>query len=143
MRAGDGWRLIATGEADAGEAYTVRAATDADGYAALWAELALVGPAPQIDLGSEVIVSFGHGIGSSCREMRLDCVVITGGVVFSATSDPLAPRGCTADLAGVAVFVVVLERSALPEPGFTLQLAEGSRTCPDCGFIEQIEVELP
>ena len=67
-------------------------------------------------------MSFGHGIGSSCPELRLDGVAIEGGVVFSQTSDPLVPRGCTADLAATAVFVVAVERSALPDDGFTLRL---------------------
>lgn len=140
---GDGWRLLAAGEAGGDEAYTVRAATDEAAWEALWSALALDGERPEVALEDEVVVSFAHGIGSSCREMRLDDVVIEGGVVFSVASDPLAPRNCTADLAGAAVFVIAVERTALPPDGFTLQLGERVVTCPDCGFTEQIDVPLP
>jgi hypothetical protein len=70
-------------------------------------------------------------------------VHIGDGVVFSVVSDPLEPRACTADLTGAAAFVVAIERSSLPAERFTLQLREASVTCADCGFTEQIEVELP
>jgi hypothetical protein len=140
---GAGWRLLAAGEAGGDEAYTVRAATDARSWDALWSALALDEERPDVALADEVVVSFAHGIGSSCREVRLDDVVVEGGVVFSLTSDPLAPRGCTSDLAGAAVFVVAVERAALPSDGFTLQLSGRSVTCPDCGFTEQIDVPLP
>ena len=141
--AGDGWRLLASGRASGDEAYTVRAATDHAELGDLWDAVGLDGEVPAADLDQEVVVSFGHGVGSSCPEVRLDGVVARDGVVFSATSDPLAPRACTADLAGAAVFVVAVERAALPDDGFTLQLSETSVTCPDCGFTEQIEVDLP
>lgn len=88
-------------------------------------------------------VSFGHGIGSSCRELRLDDVVIHDGLVFSVTSDPLSPRACTADLAGTAVFVAAVSRDALPAAGFILRLGEQTTTCADCGFTGEIEVPLP
>jgi hypothetical protein len=140
---GDGWRLLAFGEASGAEAYTVRAATTASEWDELWEALALDVGRPDPDLATEVVVSFGHGIGSSCPELRLDGVAIEGGVVYSETSDPLAPRACTADLAGAATFVVALERTALPASGFTLRLARETVTCADCGFSEEIEVPLP
>jgi hypothetical protein len=68
--------------------------------------------------------------------MRLDGVAIQGGVVFSETSDPLSPRACTADLAGAVMFLVAIERDALPTDGFTLRLRQD-----DIG--ESIEVPLP
>ena len=132
-----GWRLLAAGDAGGGEAYTVRAATDAASWESLWSALALDGARPEVALEDEVVVSFAHGIGSSCRETRLDGVVIEGGVVFSVTSDPLAPRNCTDDLVGAAVFVVALDRTALPEDGFTLRL------CRECHFAQELEVALP
>ena len=140
---GEGWRLLAAGEAGPEEAYTVRAATDEAAWLDMWAAIGLAGEPPTVEFENEVAVSFGHGIGSSCPEMRLDGVDVGGGVVFSRASDPLAPRSCTADLRGAATFVVALQRDALPEDGFTLQLSETSVTCPDCGFTEQIEVPLP
>lgn len=139
---GPGWRLLVAGEAGAEEAFTVRAATDEAEWHEMWETIGLGGEAAAVDFDEEVVVSFGHGIGSSCREMRLDGVAV-GDVVFSRASDPLAPRGCTADLAGAATFVVAIERAALPADGFTLQLGEELVTCPDCGFSEQIDVPLP
>lgn len=142
--AGEGWRLLASGRGPGDEAYAVRAATDAAELRQLWTAVGLEGEPPAADPGREVVVSFAHGIGSSCPELRLDEVVVRDGVVFSVTSDPLAPRGCTADLVGAAVFVVAVERAALPVDGFTLQLAETAVTCgAECGSTEQIEVELP
>ncbi|HEX7173343.1 MAG TPA: hypothetical protein VF365_12150 [Candidatus Limnocylindria bacterium] len=138
---GHGWRLLAAGEASGGEAYTVRAATDAAAWNEMWADIGLGGEPPPVAFDEEVAISFGHGIGSTCPEVRLDSVEIAGDVVFSRTSDPLAPRGCTADLVGAAVFVVAIERDALPHDGFTLQL--GPEPTTGGGFTEVIEVPLP
>lgn len=137
---GDGWRLLAAGRSE-GDAYTVRAATDAAEWTEMWAAIGLDGEAPSVDIAEEIVVSFGHGIGSSCPELRLDAVEIAGEVVFSRTSDPLAPRGCTADLVGGAVFVVAIDRDALPDDGFTLQL--GAERVTGGGFPEVIDVPLP
>lgn len=141
---GEGWRLLTTGLASGNEAFTVRAATDAAEWDALWAALGLDAERPEVDLVSEVVVSFAHGIGSSCSELRLDAVPMGAGVVYSVTSDPLAPRACTTDLVASVVFVVAIERAALPGDGFTLRLSE-RRICggADCGFTEEIEVVLP
>lgn len=138
---GDGWRLLLAGEAGGGEAYTVRAATDEAGWDEMWTAIGLGAERPRVALEREVAVSFAHGIGSSCPELRLDGVEIHGGMVFSRTSDPLAPRGCTADLVGAAVFVVAIDRDALPEGGFTLQL--GPERVTGGGFPEVIDVPLP
>lgn len=126
VAAGDGWRLLAHGRTSGAEAYRVRAATDAGEWEQMWAALDPVNPAPVADLESEIVVSFGHGVGGSCPELRLDDVVIEqrAGIVHSVASDPLEPRGCAGDLAGAVYFVVALERAALPESPFTLQLAE-------------------
>jgi hypothetical protein len=133
--AGDGWRLLAVGRGDAIDAFGVRAATDAATWRALWDGIRIDGSEPSVDLGDEVVVSFAHGIGSSCPELRLDDVVIDRDLVFSVVSDPLGPRACTADLAGSVVFVVALERRALPDDGFTLRLTEE--------FGDQLDVRLP
>ena len=140
---GDGWRLLAFGERGGEEAYTVRAATDAATWAQMWEAIGLGGAPPAADFETEVVVSFGHGIGSGCRELRLDDVEVADGAVFSVTSDPLEPRACTADLAGAALFVVSVLRGALPADGFSLRLSERTITCAECGFIEAIEVPLP
>jgi hypothetical protein len=143
VESGDGWRLLATGVASNTEAYTVRAAVDMASWTNVWDAIGLEEERPVVDIADEVVVTFGHGIGSSCSEIRLDGVAIDGGVVYSQTSDPLAPRACTSDLAAAVVFVVALEREALPDGGFTLQLGRDLVTCADCGFTEQIDVPLP
>jgi hypothetical protein len=144
VESGDGWRLVEVVQAHGNEAYNVRAGTDDAGWADLWAAIGGGGERPAVDLGTEVVVSFAHGMGSSCPELRLDDVVIGDGVVFSRTSDPLSPRACTADLVAAEVFVVALARDALPAGGFTLQLSpEGGPGCVDCGFTPVVEVELP
>ena len=140
---GDGWRLLAFGESGGEEAYTVRAATDAATWAQMWEAIGLGTEPPAVHFETEVVVSFGHGIGSSCRELRLDDVEVADGAVFSVTSDPLGPRACTSDLAGTAMFVVAVSRGALPVNGFSLRLSERSITCAECGFTEAIEVPLP
>lgn len=139
---GDGWRLLANGRVDADEAYLVRAATDEAGYAGIWRELTLAGSAPPADLSEEVVVSFAQGIGSSCPELRLDDVMIDDGEVSAAMSDPIvdefgSPRACTADLVGAVVFVVALQRDAVPADGFVLWLSEAAKP-----YTEPIEVEL-
>jgi hypothetical protein len=134
---GEGWRLLASGEGSGLEAFIVRAATTAAEWDELWDAVGLEVERPAVDLSDEIVVSFGHGIGSSCPELRLDGVTIEGGVVYSETSDPLAPRACTDDLAGAAVFVVALDRDALPADGLTLRL------CAECDFAEELDVTLP
>lgn len=143
VESGEGWRLLAVGDGRA-EAYTVRAATTPSELDALWATLALAGDRPAVDLDRELVVTFGHGLSQSCSELRLDGVVIEEGVVYSQTSDPLAPRGCDADLSAATVFVAAIDRGSVPADGFTLQLTrDGGPGCLDCGFAPILEVELP
>lgn len=144
VAAGPGWRLLAIGAAMS-EAYTVRAAVDAAGWEALWTAVGIEDPRPEVDLQREVVVSFGHGLSRSCPELRLDDVRIADGVVYSVTSDPIAPRGCNADLSATAVFVVAISRDALPAGGFLLQLdRDGNPGCADdCGWTPVLEVVLP
>lgn len=149
VEAGDGWRLIAAQRVDGPDkAYRVDAANTRRELERLWREIGHHRALPDVDFEREVAVAFAHGIGSSCPELRLDAVVIQGGVVFSSVSDPIvdrfgSPRACTADLVGAVTFVVAVERAALPDDGFTLRLTERSVTCDDCGFSEEIRVDLP
>jgi hypothetical protein len=143
VQSGDGWRLLATGD-ERGEAYMVRAARTVSEWEELWEAIGIDGERPAVDLDHEVVVSFGHGLSRSCPELRLDDVVFAGGVVYSVTSDPLAPRGCDADLSAAAVFVTALDRDALPNDGFTLLLERDSEPCVGCGdSIEVLDVPLP
>ena len=142
VEAGDGWRLLGAGIAGAELAYTVHAALDAPEWAELRQRLGAEVETEEPDLKSEVVLVFGHGIGSSCREVRLDDVVVDDArtTIYSMTSDPLAPRSCTADLAGAAVFVVAVERESVPADRFTVQLAAELITGDGTG--ERIEVHL-
>ena len=141
VESGEGWRLVEVVQASGNEAYVVRAATDEAGWADMWEAIGGGGDPPAVDFDAEVAVSFAHGMGSSCPELRLDGVEISDGVVFSQTSDPLAPRACTADLVAAEVFVVALARDALPDDGFRLQLDERSAEC--CGESDELDVQLP
>jgi hypothetical protein len=121
---GEGWRLLATSPDGGVEAYAVEAATNPDSLTALWEAWRLPGAAPEVNFEREIVVTFSEGISSGCPEVRFDGVHIGDGVVWSRTSDPLGPRGCRLDLAGAAVFVVALERDALPADRFRLKLRE-------------------
>ncbi len=140
---GDGWRLLSAGTVlGSPNAYMVRvASTDAE-WLALWAELATGTEMPEVDFDSEIVAAFGEGISRSCPELRLDDVVIntTLGLVHSVTSDPLAHLGCNFDLAGAALFVVALSRSALPDSPFTVRLRQ-ELICGSC-HEEELTVDL-
>ena len=70
----------------------MRAATSAGEWQELWTTLDPVNPAPDLDFESEIALSFAHGIGSSCPELRLDAVVIDRPeqLINSVVSDPRA-----------------------------------------------------
>ncbi len=145
---GDGWRLLAAGILRGGgdEAYRVHAATNDADWQILWRIFDPTHTAPTLDSGSQIAVAFADGVGSSCPELRLDDVVIDVGAraIYSVTSDPLAPRGCTADLMGAAYFVVALDRSALPESPFTVRLWQDSRCGGEgcAGHSQEVVVDL-
>jgi hypothetical protein len=141
--AGPGWRLLAAGiNRGSNLAYSADYALDEAAYQSLWDSVDPTNVAPDVDFSSETVAVFIEGIGSSCPELRLDQVVIdqAARLVFSVTSDPLAPRGCTADLAGGAFFVVALQREALPESPFSISLRRDN-PCVDCdGQVKQVEL---
>lgn len=139
---GEGWRLLSAGTMSGSMAYTVRvASTDAE-WLALWTELAIGTEMPEVDFNTEIVAAFGEGISNSCPELRLDDVVIntTLGLVYSVTSDPLAHLSCNFDLAGAALFVVALARSALPDSPFTVRLRQ-ELICGRC-HEEELTVDL-
>ena len=123
VASGEGWRLVSAGISHT-EAYKVRLATTPDEWHTMWDALDPVNAPPALDLANEVAISFAHGIGSSCPELRLDGVLIDNEsrAIVSRVSDPLAPRACTADLAGSAYFVVAIERSVLTASPYTVCL---------------------
>lgn len=117
---GDGWRLLAD-EAPAGEAYRTGIATDPGNLEALWESVGLETPLPDVDFETEIAVWFGAVYGSSCPDIRLDDVVVDGGLVYAVIVLPNPPAACTAD-ANPHAYVVAIERNKLPEGPFAIQL---------------------
>ncbi len=124
------WRLIATLHTSSSEAYHVRVATNDDEWQALWSAVDPAAAIPQADLSTQIVASFGHGVGSSCPDLNLDAVVVDTGAkrIYSAASVPDSTLDCTADLVGAVVFVVAIDRGALPEGEFTISL-ESPQAC--------------
>ncbi len=123
-QAGEGWRLVAD-EDETGGPYRTGIAVDAASMRALWNEIGLAGELPDVDFETEVVVWFGAVHGSSCPRLRLDDVVVEGGLLFAEITK-FEFGGCTADAIGHA-YVVAIERSKLPKGRFTIQLEGGER----------------
>ena len=131
---GPGWRFVGSFRTEL--PYTVGVATTPAELASELKRYGIPGGMPDWDQAKEVIAIFSEGIGSSCPEVRLDGVTfdLDQRLVYATMSDPLSPRGCTADLVGAETFVVALSRASLPPSPFTLRLHEELIGChPDCG----------
>jgi hypothetical protein len=131
---GDGWRLLVD-RVDAGSAYRTGIAFDAPSLAALWAEIRLADPVPEIDFEAEVVVWFGAVYSSSCPRLRLDDVVVNRerALVHARIVALDAVGICTAD-ANPRAYVVALERSKLPVGPFAIQLGAAD---PPAGVPEE------
>ncbi|UFU03708.1 hypothetical protein LQF12_03620 [Ruania suaedae] len=116
---GEQWRLL--GEEQTGEVYRTGVATTESQYADLWEQAGMSGEVPALDLESEIAVWFGAVYGSSCP-IRLDDVVATGRVLHAEIVVPGSPGACTED-ANPHAFVVAVQREALPEGPFHVQLS--------------------
>lgn len=142
LEGGEGWRLIADQDR-VGPPYDTGIAADAEGYAALWAEIGLPGEPAAVDFETEVAIWFGAVHGSSCPRLRLDDVVVDveRALVYSAMTR-FEIGGCTADAIGHA-YVVAVARSKLPHGPFTIQLQSED---PPAGVIDQertiVDVDL-
>jgi hypothetical protein len=123
---GDGWVMLAW-EQGQGPAYEVGIATDPESYERLWRETQLGGSAPDVDFGSDVIVWFSEGHGSSCPNLRLDEVIVDRELsqVYPLIVDPDGRMACTDDLVGAYQFVAALERAELPAGPFEIGLGGG------------------
>lgn len=140
---GDGWRLLAD-EPGVGDVYRTAVATDQASYDALWSEIGLAGEPPPVDLDAEVVVWFAPAVSGSCREIRLDDVVVDdeAGLVYPAIVLPGGNRTCTSD-ANPHAYVVALDREALPGE-FTVQLGPEviCTGCEEAGESETTPVTL-
>jgi hypothetical protein len=138
---GPGWRLLSEVHDSIGMAFRVRAATDRTAFGALWQDLGWDGrgrrdltgvpPWQAVNFEREIIVLFGVGISSCTVDVQLDDVVIdrSSRLVYSVTTEH---HTCGyLDLTGAAVFVVALDRGALPPSPFTVQL-HAEPTCRSC-----------
>lgn len=117
---GEGWRLLGTDRT--GSTYRTGVATTEEQYASLWVEAGLGGEPPSVDLETEVVVWFGAVYGSGC-EIRMDDVVLDldQRLVHGDFVVPGVHQGCNDD-ANPEAYVVAVERSALPEAPFAVQL---------------------
>lgn len=116
---GEGWILLA--DQLVGHPYRTGIATDRDQLATLWEEVGFEGAVPEVDFDRHVVVWFGAVYGSSCPDIRLDDVTVTGNTLHSVIVLVDPPPVCTAD-ANARAFLVAVERSSLPEAPFRIQL---------------------
>jgi hypothetical protein len=125
--AGQGWRLLA--DDLTGESYRTGVGTDDGQYESLWRLVGLTGERPPVDFDQEIVVWFGAVYGSSCP-IRLDDVAFDldhdPPLVYAVTVSPGSLGVCTAD-ANPHAFVVAIDRSALPEGPFAVQLGPEDR----------------
>jgi len=117
---GEGWRLLGT--ARTGDSYRTGIATTDEQYVALWQQAGLDGEPPSVDFEREVVIWFGAVYGSGC-EIRMDDVILDldRRLVHGDFVIPGVHQGCNDD-ANPEAYVVAVERSALPEAPFDVQL---------------------
>jgi hypothetical protein len=130
--AGDGWRLLVD-RIDVGDIYRTAIAFDDESLNELWETIGLDDPLPLVNFNDEVVIWFGAVFGSSCPNLRLDDVVVDGGLVHALIVMPDPPVVCTDD-ANRRAFVVAVERSKLPVGPFRIQLSADN---PPAGFPEE------
>ena len=118
---GDGWRLLVD-RIDVGDIYRTGIAFDDESLNELWETIGLDDPLPLVNFNDEVVIWFGAVFGSSCPDLRLDDVVVDGGLVHALIVVPDPPVVCTDD-ANRRAFVVSVQRSKLPVGPFRIQLS--------------------
>jgi len=123
---GDGWTML-TWEQGHGPAHEVGIATDQDSYERLWDRTQLDGSPPAVDFGSDVVVWFAIGHGSSCPNQRMDEVIVDRerSQVYPLIVNPDVVLACTSDLAGAYQFVAAIQRAELPSGPFEIGLGGG------------------
>jgi hypothetical protein len=140
---GEGWRLLAD-QPGTGVPYRTGVAVDGASYAALWQEIGIASERPPVDFLSEVVVWFGPAVSGSCKDIRLDDVVVDdeARLVYPTIVLPGGDRMCTSD-ANPHAYVVALEREGLPA-SFTLQLGPEviCTGCEEGGVSETTPVTL-
>lgn len=118
---GDGWRLLVAHD-EVGETYRTGIAWDEESFSDLIAAIpGLDVELPVVDFETEVVIWFGAVHGSSCPNLRLDDVVVTGSRVHAEIVETSNQMACTDD-AIPHTYLVALDRTRLPEPPFHIQL---------------------
>jgi hypothetical protein len=145
LESGDGWRFLGD-ERDTGPTYRTGIASDAESYATLWAEFGLSEPAPAVDFENEVAIAFAAAFGSSCKNTRLDDVVVDNdrALIYPLIVAPDAPFICTSD-ARPHPYVVSLDRERLPAGPFVIQLdaADPPEGAPKARTAVDIDLSQP
>jgi hypothetical protein len=133
---GPGWRFLGSFRTD--HPYEVGVALTRAQFTQQLERFGIDAPSPSWDPSTEIVAFFSDGLGSSCPEVRIDAVTfdVDDALVYPTMSDPLAPRACTADLAGGQTFVIALARDSLPGRQFTLILK------PDLPHLGKLNVTL-
>ena len=110
--------------------FTVAAATSRAEYDALWQQVGLQIPQPEVDLERELVLYLGMAGSSSCPERFERLVTDDTSRVYAEWASQPPGQPCTDDLAAQGVLLAVL-RSALPSEPFLFSLRE-QPVCPDC-----------
>ncbi len=135
------WRLVAD-EPLRGEPGTIEAATNAEDFERIWADHLSELPVPR--LGSdEFAVFFEMSPPFNCDSLELTGLALdtTNRVLYGVWSDLV---GCSSEIAGLHLFVVIVERAAVPTGVLRLRLSQETQyQCPvPCEFVEEIEITL-
>ena len=118
---GAGWRLLVDQDG-IGEVYRTGIAWDEASLVDLIEGISgLDTEPPDVDFENEVVIWFGAVHGSSCPDLRLDDVVITGDLVHGEIVESSGQLACTAD-AIPHTYLVAVDRDRLPGPPFHIQL---------------------
>ena len=130
---GDGWRLLVDKD-EVGEVYRTGIAWDQASLDEMIASIpGLDIESPEVDFETEVAIWFGAVHGSSCPNLRLDDVVVTGNLVHGEIVEASNQMACTDD-AIPHTYLVAVDRDRLPEPPFHIQLSPG---VPPAGVPEE------
>jgi hypothetical protein len=134
---GDGWTLVGHRQGGGGPYFRTGLASDREQLEALWAEAAMEGGAPEVELVGNVVIWFAEPHGSTCDLLRLDGVVVDHdrALVYPMIVMPDDPMTCTDDLRGAYQYLVAVERERLPAAPFAIQLD------PDRSYEDRVVVE--
>jgi hypothetical protein len=122
---GDGWRLLVDADG-VGDVYTTGIAWDEASLLTLVDGIPGLGEVDvDADFDDEVVIWFGAVHGSSCPNLRLDDVVVSGDTIHAMIVNTGNALVCTDDAIPHA-YLVAVERSKLPAPTFYVSIGAES-----------------